>query len=118
MVFVPSFDGTAIGRPLSRQSQSRMSSTQGGDSTHGRSATPHFGEQAVVHRHAGRSLRATVDPDSDEGRLQQNAAIPDLRASDHLVFTKLPDRGKVALYPGMSQRVDFMGKRDVTRRKV
>ena len=112
MVFVPSFDGTAIGRPLSRQSQSRMSST------HGRSATPHFGEQAVVHRHAGRSLRATVDPDSDEGRLQQNAAIPDLRASDHLVFTKLPDRGKVALYPGMSQRVDFMGKRDVTRRKV
>ena len=113
MVFVPSFDGTPVGRPLSRQS---MHTTQGMSAAY---ETAHFGEQAVVHRPGGGSaLRETVDPDSDEGRLRKNATMPDLHAKDHLVFARLPDKGKVALYPGMSQRVDFLGKRDVTRRKV
>ena len=114
MVFVPSFDGTPVGRPLSRQSM--RSSAQAMTAAHD---TSHFGEQASMHQPCGgETLRNTVDPDSDEGRLRKNAAMPDLRVKDHLVFTQLPDRGKVALYPGMQQRVDFLGKRDVTRRKV
>lgn len=113
MVFVPSFDGTPVGRSLSRES---MHTTQGISAAYD---TAHFGEQAVVHQPGGGStLREIVDPDSDEGRLRKNSTMPDLRAKDHLVFTNLPGRGKVALYPGMRQRIDFLGKRDVTRRKV
>lgn len=113
MVFVPTFDGTPIGRPLSAQS---LHTTQGMTAAHD---TGRFGEQAVVHQSGGGSrLRQTVDPDSDEGRMQKNGSIPDLDTPDHLVFTRLPDRGKVALYPGQQQRIDYMGKRDVTRRRV
>ena len=54
-------------------------------------------------------LRNILDPDTPAGRLESNAAVPPLRVKDHLVFTQLPDKGKIALYPGQSQRVDYIG---------
>jgi hypothetical protein len=63
-------------------------------------------------------LRLTVDPDSHEGRLRNHAAMPPMHAKSHLVFTSLPDKGKVALYPGQGMRMDYIGKRDRVVRKA
>ena len=68
--------------------------------------------------HQANRLRKTVDPDTPAGRLQSHAAVPALQAKDHLVFTQLPDKGKVALYPGQSERIDYIGKRDKVVRKA
>ena len=44
--------------------------------------------------------------------------MPPLRAESHLVFTELPDKGKVALYPGQGMRMDYVANRDKVLRKA
>ena len=111
MVFVPSFTdrgliaGTPVGRPVSRESVRKLTDARAALSAS--QAELAFGSQSRISQSRS-TLRSTMDPDSEAGRQQSNNTIGPLRANDHIVFTDLPEQGKVAVYP--SQRTESFGK--------